>query len=113
MGRYLIRRSLFLILVLVVISFLTFLIFIKLPPGDPARRAVGPRRATPDLIAQARTQLGLDESFWVQYGRFAKGLVPYPSWFLNEEVYFSYQNFVPVKEEIFERLPVSVTVALG
>jgi peptide/nickel transport system permease protein len=113
MGRYLMRRSLFLILVLVVISFLTFLIFIKLPPGDPARRAVGPRRATPDLIEQARTQLGLDQSFWVQYGRFAKGLVPYPKWFLNEEVYFSYQNFVPVKEEIFERLPVSVTVALG
>jgi hypothetical protein len=28
--------------------------------------------------------------------------------FLNEDVYYSYSNFVPVKEEIFARLPVSV-----
>jgi peptide/nickel transport system permease protein len=33
--------------------------------------------------------------------------------FLNEDVYYSYSNFVPVKEEIFARLPVSVTLALG
>jgi len=30
-----------------------------------------------------------------------------------EDVYYSYTNFVPVKEEIFARLPVSVTLALG
>ena len=41
MGRYLIRRTLFMLLVLVVISILTFLIFMKLPPGDPARRLAG------------------------------------------------------------------------
>ena len=41
MGRYLIRRVLFMILVLFVVSLLTFLIFVKLPAGDPARRAVG------------------------------------------------------------------------
>jgi ABC-type dipeptide/oligopeptide/nickel transport system permease component len=41
MGRYLIRRFLFLILVLLIVSLLTFIIFVKLPAGDPARRAVG------------------------------------------------------------------------
>ena len=41
MGRYLIRRALFMVLVLFVVSLLTFLIFVKLPAGDPARRAVG------------------------------------------------------------------------
>jgi peptide/nickel transport system permease protein len=112
MGRYLIRRILFLILVMFVVSFLTFLIFLKLPPGDPARLAAG-RRTTEDIIEQARHNLGLDQPWYVQYGRFAKGLVPWPGYFLNEQVYFSYDNFVPVKEEIYKRLPVTITLALG
>ena len=49
MGRYLIRRALFMILVIVIVSLLTFLIFVKLPAGDPARRAVG-RTTTPQQI---------------------------------------------------------------
>jgi peptide/nickel transport system permease protein len=112
MGRYLIRRSLFLILVLFIVSFLTFLIFFKLPPGDPARIAAG-RRATPDIIARARHNLGLDQPWYVQYGRFAKGLVPWPGFFLNEQVYYSYNNFVPVKEEIYKRIPVTAVLAVG
>lgn len=112
MGRYLIRRSLFLILVLFIISVLTFLIFVKLPPGDPARRFSG-RRATVQQIEQVREQLGLNDSVFVQYGRLAKGLIPWPGYFLNEEVYYSFVNYVPVKEEIYGRLPVSITLALG
>ncbi len=112
MGRYLIRRSLFLILVLVIVSFLTFLIFFKLPPGDPARIAAG-RRTSPDIIEQARENLGLDKPWYVQYGRFAKGLIPCCGLFLNEQVYYSYNNFVPVKEEIFKRLPVTMVLAVG
>jgi peptide/nickel transport system permease protein len=120
MGRYLIRRILFLILVLFVISLTTFIIFVKLPAGDPARRAVG-RQVTEQQIEEARTALGLDEPLYVQYGRFAKGLVPWPpwdlgaddAWFLNEQVYFSYANSVAVKEEIFSRYKYSFVVAIG
>lgn len=112
MGRYLIRRVLFLILVLFVVSLLTFLIFVKLPAGDPARRAVG-RTTTPEQIEAARKAFGLDKPLWVQYGRFAKGLIPWPGLFLSEDVYYSYGNFVPVKEEIFRRLPVTITLAVG
>ena len=112
MGRYLIRRSLFLILVLWIVSVLTFLIFVKLPAGDPARRAAG-RRATEQTIADARKNLGLDKPLLEQYRRFAKGLLPVPGWFLNEEYYYSYNNFVPVKEEISGRIPVTLILALG
>ena len=112
MGRYLIRRTLFLILVLWIVSVVTFLIFVKLPPGDPARRAAG-TRTTEKQIAEARERLGLNDPIWVQYSRFAKGLVPVPGWFLNEQVYYSYKNFVPVKEEIYSRLPYSMTLAIG
>ena len=112
MGRYLIRRTLFLILVLWIVSVLTFLIFVKLPSGDPARRAAG-TRTTEAQVEEARERLGLNDSIFVQYGRFAKGLVPVPGWFLNEQVYYSFKNFVPVKEEIYSRLPISLTLAVG
>ncbi len=112
MGRYLIRRTLFMILVLFIVSLITFIIFVKLPAGDPARRAVG-RQTTPENVEAARKSFGLDKPLYVQYGRFAKGLVPWPGLFLNEDVYYSYANFVPVKEEIFGRLPVTITLAVG
>jgi len=111
-GRYLIRRVLFLVLVLFIVSLLTFLIFVKLPAGDPARRAVG-RTTTPEQIAAARKAFGLDKPLYVQYARFAKGLIPWPGLFLSEDVYYSYGNFVPVREEIFRRLPVTITLAVG
>ena len=112
MGRYLIRRTLFMILVLFVVSLITFIIFVKLPASDPARRAAG-RATTPENIAAARHAFGLDKPLYVQYGRFAKGMIPWPGLFLNEDVYYSYTNFVPVKEEIFSRLPVTITLAVG
>jgi peptide/nickel transport system permease protein len=112
MGRYLVRRVLFLIFVLWVVSILTFLIFVKLPPGNPAIRAAG-RTQTPATIAAARHALGLDRPVWVQYWRFAKGLVPWPGWFLNKQVYYSWSNFSPVRDQIFSRLPVTLTLAVG
>src|ERR687891_811211 len=112
MGRYLIRRILFAVLVLWLVSAITFLIFVKLPAGDPARRVAG-RQITAERLQQVRENLGLDKPWYVQYGRFAKGLVPWPGLFLNRQAYFSYANQVPVKEEIFRRLPTTVVLALG
>jgi peptide/nickel transport system permease protein len=111
-GRYLVRRVLFLLFVLWVVSVLTFLIFVKLPPGNPAIRAVG-RTQTPETIAAARHALGLDRPVWVQYWRFAKGLIPWPGFFLNKDVYYSWSNFVPVRNQIFSRLPVTLVLAVG
>jgi peptide/nickel transport system permease protein len=110
--RYLIRRVLFLVFVLWVVSILTFLIFVKLPPGDPAIR-VGGRQRTESSLNAVRHSLGLDRPVWVQYARFAKGLVPFPGWFLNKQVYFSWSNSVPVKEEIYGRLPTTIVLAVG
>lgn len=112
MLRYIARRLLYSVLVLVIISVLTFVIFVKLPAGDPARRAVG-RRTDPGQIEAARRAFGLDRSVFVQYGRFAKGLIPLPDTFLTEDVYYSFSNFVPVREEIARRLPISAILAFG
>jgi peptide/nickel transport system permease protein len=110
--RYIAHRLLYSVFVLLIISILTFLIFVKLPAGDPARRAVG-RRTDPEQIANARHAFGLDRPLIVQYGRFAKGLIPLPSTFLSEDVYYSFSNYLPVRQEIWRRLPVSLILGSG
>lgn len=112
MLRYLIRRVLFMVLVLIIVSFLTFLIFFKLPAGDPARLFAG-RQITPETLALVRHNLGLDKPWWVQYWRFGKGLIPWPGLFLNKQVYYSYGNDVPVAGQIWARLPVTLALTIG
>ena len=115
MGRYLVRRALFGILVLLIISFVTFLIFMKLPPGDPARRLAG-KGATPEILEQVRINFGLDQPFFTQYGRFVKGLLPWPgedASFLDPDIYYSWSNRVEVRDEIARALPVTLVLTAG
>lgn len=112
MGRYLIRRSLQLVFTLWVTSVLTFGIFVKLPPGDPAIRLAG-KAARPELLERIRERVGLNDPLLEQYARFAKGLVPIPGWFLNEQVYYSWRNSVPVKDELAKRFPYTAVLAAG
>jgi peptide/nickel transport system permease protein len=110
--RYMIRRTLFLVLVMVVVSLFTFVVFVKLPSGDPIVRAVG-RHPSPELVAEVRENFGLDAPRPIQYWRFAQGMIPWPGLFLNEDVYFSYRTRVPVKEAILGRLPVTLALTIG
>jgi peptide/nickel transport system permease protein len=112
MGRYLIRRTLFMILVLFVVSLMTFIIFVKLPAADPVTRAVG-RHPSEQLVQQVREKFGLDQPLPVQYWKFAQGLVPWPGLWLNEDVYFSYGNRVAVKDEIAIRWPITAVLTIG
>ncbi|HZD80847.1 MAG TPA: ABC transporter permease [Actinomycetota bacterium] len=107
-----IRRTLFMVLVLFIVSLVTFIIFVKLPSVDPAIRAAG-RHPTPQLLRTIRHQFGLDRPIWVQYWRFAKGLIPWPGWFLNREVYFSWSSRVAINEQIYSRLPVTAALTIG
>jgi len=111
-GRYLIRRVLFMILVLFVVSVTTFLIFVKLPSTDPVIRAVG-RHPTPELVEKVREKFGLDQPLPVQYWKFAKGMIPLPGFWLNKDVYYSYGNQVPVADEIAVRWPVTLALTVG
>ena len=115
MGRYLVRRALFGVLVLLIISFVTFLIFMKLPPGDPARRLAG-KGATPEILEQVRINFGLDQPFFTQYGRFVKGLLPWPgedASFLDPDIYYSWSNRVEVRDEIARAFPVTLVLTAG
>ena len=72
MGRYLGKRLISTIPLLLVISFVVFM-FIHMIPGDPARLVAG-QDATTEDVAVVREQLGLDEPLLVQYGKYMKGL---------------------------------------
>ena len=81
-GRFLIRRLLFTVFVLFVVSLMTFVIFVKLPASDSPRRATG-RATTEANVEAAREAFGLNRPVYVQYARFAQGLVPWPGLFLT------------------------------
>lgn len=69
MARYIIRRLLLAIPLLLIISFITF-IFINLSPQDPAQlilQAQGIPNITNDLIAQTKEELGLNQPFIIRY----------------------------------------------
>ena len=111
MGRYVIRRLLWSVLVVFLVTLITFVIFYVMPPGDPAVRFAG-KQPTPELIAEVKEQLGLDKSLPVQYALFIKRLV------LGDQygwpgLGFSYDSREPVKNELLERLPRTLLLAGG
>ena len=118
MGRYVVRRLLWMVFVILVVTLLTFLIFYVMPPGDPAIRFAG-KQPTPELIAEVKEQLGLDQPPYVQYALFVKRLV------VGEEcpagsgerkwpgLGFSYDSRECVRDEIAERAPRTLALALG
>lgn len=70
---YALRRLGVLLPILLVISFITFLLN-SLMPGDPARQIAGPD-ASEETLAQIRERDGLDDPFLVQYGRWLTAAV--------------------------------------
>ncbi|MGM7723057.1 nickel/cobalt ABC transporter permease [Metabacillus sp. Hm71] len=69
MGGYIIKSIIISIPLLLIISFLTFVLF-HLSPLDPAEvvlQAQGVPTITDELIAQTREELGMDQPFFIQY----------------------------------------------
>jgi len=106
MGRYIIRRALWVVLLLLVVSAVTFVIFYALPSGDPAALRAG-KSPSPEQLQQIRHTLGLDKPIYVQYWRYMKGIV------LHFDFGYSYQNSQPVRQEIFDRLPATISLTVG
>ena len=111
MGRYVIRRLLWAALVVLIVTLLTFVIFYVMPPGDPAVRFAG-KQPTPELIAQVREQLGLDKSLPEQYALFLKRLVTGDEYGWPG-LGFSFDSRTPIIDEIKQRTPRTVSLALG
>src|SRR5438128_11424275 len=72
MARYLMRRLLLTVPVLLGVATLVFAL-IHLVPGDPAQTMLG-ESAAPEEVARLRTQLGLDKPLLEQYVWFVEGV---------------------------------------
>lgn len=96
MGAFLLRRIALLAPVVLGITLAVFFL-IRLIPGDPARTLLG-IHATPELIAQVRRTLGLDQSVGVQYLIFVKALI-------HGDLGHSYFFSSEVSTLVLDRLP--------
>jgi peptide/nickel transport system permease protein len=106
MGRYIIRRSLWVILLLFIVSAVTFVIFYELPSADPAALRAG-KSPTQEALAQIRHTLGLDKPVYVQYWLYMKRIV------LHFDFGYSFSDSQPVRTEIFDRLPATISLTAG
>ncbi len=96
MAIYLARRLFQAVLILIGVSLITF-VLLYLLPADPARQIAG-RTATAAQVANIRSQLGLDQPFFVQYARYLGNLV-------QGDLGRSYLQRSEVADLIWARLP--------
>jgi peptide/nickel transport system permease protein len=104
--KYVIRRLLWVILLLFLVSLLTFVIFYLFPSADPATLRAG-HQPSPQLVASIRKKFGLDKPIYVQYYNYMKALV------LHFDFGYSYQNNIAVRTQIFQRLPATISLTIG
>lgn len=103
MAKYIIRRLIAMIPVVIGITFLVFMIM-QLAPGDPVRMILGDS-AEPEAIEAMREEMGLNDPVLVQYGRYMVDL-------LHGDMGTSYTNQRPVAQEVFSRVPATFELAL-
>jgi peptide/nickel transport system permease protein len=106
MFQFIVRRLLWVIVLLFLVSLITFVIFYLFPSADPATLRAG-RQPNPQLVEQIRHQLGLDKPWYEQYWHYMKRLV------FHWDFGYSYQNNIPVKQQIFDRLPATISLTVG
>jgi peptide/nickel transport system permease protein len=104
MLRYIIRRFLTIIPVLLGVSILVFS-FIRLIPGDPATVMLG-ERATAESVARVREQLGLDKPVYQQYLIYVGGV-------LHGDLGTSVLRQERVTQELIRRFPATLELSLG
>ena len=106
---FLLRRSLVLVITLVIVSVLAFLIPFA-GPGDPARKILQARvndpALTQDQVTALTHELGLDRPMYSQYFDWLRHTV-------SGDFGFSYTSRIPVGELITSALSVSITLALA
>ncbi|TDL44806.1 ABC transporter permease [Kocuria rosea] len=103
MGRYVLRRLLLTVPVLLGASLLIFSMVYALP-GDPIRALAGDRPLSEAVQAQLRAEYNLDDPLLIQYAKYLGGLV--------QSDFGTDFSGRPVLDTIVDRLPVTARLAL-
>jgi|SRR3989454_2918883 len=104
MVRFIVRRLLLLVPILIGVSILVF-VWIRALPGSPAESLLG-ERATPATIERLRHEYGLNQSVFVQYEKYVEAT-------LKGDLGYSIASRRPVTEELRRRFPATVELALA
>jgi len=103
---FIIRRALWTVLVMFVITVVVFVIFFKTPGVDPARAIAG-RNPSVQVLQEIRAQFGLDKPLPVQYGLMMKSI------FISRDL-VSYSNQgQKVVPEIVAATPATLSLVFG
>jgi peptide/nickel transport system permease protein len=106
LAAFVLRRALWGLLLLLLVSALTFVVFYVLPSADPAQLRAG-RSASPELLDQIRENLGLDRPLTAQFWTFLTSLV------LHADLGYSYFSGASVGSLLADRLPATIALTLG
>lgn len=104
MHKYVLRRLLLFIPVILGVIFIVFSL-LALTPGDPAKMVLG-QGATPETVEAMRHQMGLDQPFLARFLKYLKDLV------FHLDIGVSYNTKMPVMDSIKAALPYTVRLAL-
>jgi peptide/nickel transport system permease protein len=103
---FIVRRSLWAVLVMFVITVLVFFIFFKTPGVDPARAIAG-RNSSPQILNEIRAQFGLNRPVPIQYLLMMKHL------FINRDLQSYSNQGVLVVPEIGAAAPATLSLVFG
>lgn len=104
MGKFILKRLLWLIPVILGVTLFVFTIM-YITPGDPVRLMLG-ANATEEMIQQTREELGLNDSFLVRFMKYCNDV------FFHGDFGSSYQTKQSVTDQILARFPYTLKVAL-
>jgi peptide/nickel transport system permease protein len=106
MFRYLIRRILWAILLFIIITFVTFVIFF-MGPNDPARAQCGGDQAQPACLKLVTEKYGLNKPLYMQYWYFFDRLV------IHHNLGVSYATGQSINQSIGKAAPVTASLVFG
>lgn len=111
MWRYIIRRLLWVIVVLLAITFITYVMFFVMPPVNPAVELAG-KAPTPQIIATIKQEFGLNHPWYIQYLLFVKHL------FLGDQygwpgLGFSFVYRTAINGIMASRMIITLQLAIG
>ncbi|HHY14093.1 MAG TPA: ABC transporter permease [Thermoanaerobacterales bacterium] len=104
MLKYIAKRLLMMVPIILGVSFIVFMI-LDLTPGDPARMILGDS-ATDEAVELLREEMGLNDNVFIRYFRYIFNA-------LRGDFGKSYRTGVPVIEELLARIPTSIKLATG
>ncbi|MCX4588179.1 ABC transporter permease [Streptomyces sp. NBC_01481] len=123
---YILRRIIAAVILLLVVTAVTFGIFFVLPKlagqtvDQLAQQYIG-KNPTPEDIAAVKQNLGLDQPIYIQYWDFIKGIVVGADYDLGPTTAhcnapcfgYSFKDHVEVWPQLMDRLPVTISLAAG